>query len=112
MPAAPIIAAGVALVGQAVLQNQQVQHARGAAQAQQTAADAAAKAQGAIGPAAVPTAPTISSDVVNAQDAQRRKNALRAGLVSTLGPNPLGSTGSSTSAPVAYGSGGKTALGQ
>lgn len=110
MPAAipfiPLIAAAATVTAGAVISNQSVQHQKGAVQAQQTQANAAALAQG---PAPNSKVPTLSDSALTAQADLRRKNALRAGIMSTIGtgaasPDP-------SKAPVAYGSGSKTTLG-
>lgn len=112
VPFIPLIAAAVTTTAGAVISNQQVQHAKGQAQAQQTAADAAAKAQGAIGPPQLNKNPMDSNAITQATDAQRRKAALRAGMLSTIATSPTGLTGKpAATPPMAYGGGTKATLG-
>jgi hypothetical protein len=93
----------------AVSQNQQAQHAKGAAQAMQTAANAEALK---TGPVQKTGATPSGNDQATAAAQARKAAAMRAGIMSTIGPG-LGSIGNTTpNMPAAYATGMKTALGQ
>jgi len=106
IPYVLVATAAAASTTQAVMANQTAQHAKGAAQAQETAAKNAEREQGKIGPSATAAPPKPD---FNGQEEQRRKAALRAGLLSTVGTSPTGAKGT----PNIYEprAGGKTLLG-
>lgn len=104
--AVPLAIAALTTTATAVMQNQAVQHAKGAAEAQQKiASETAAK----TGPAQT-TGPTPDNSQAAAAAQARKAAAMRAGIMSTIGPN-LGSLGNTTP-NMAYATGMKTALGQ
>lgn len=97
--------------GSMVMQNQQIQHAKGAAEAQQTAANAAAEEAAKVGPAQTSTVTTNDTSSLAAAEA-KRKSALRRGILSTIATSGSGvKTGESSSQPAAYAPGSKTTLG-
>lgn len=111
----PWVMAGVATAGTAasmIQTNQATQHAKGAAEAQQTAANAANAEAAKIGPAQ--TSPVVSDSAASAQaQARKRQAAMAAGMVSTIGTSGQGISGTPASLqPQAYATGMKTALGQ
>lgn len=113
MPAAiPIAIAIATTTATAVMSNQATQHAKGAAEAQAKQAADAATAQGAIGPGQNPNNPNTATATIAAQDAARRKAALQAGMVSTIGTGNFSTPGApAAKPPQAYGAGNKTTLG-
>lgn len=110
----PWVMAGVATAGTAasmVAQNQATQHAKGAAEAQQTFANAASAEATKIGPAQ--TSPAVQDQASTLAVAnKKRQAALAAGMVSTFGPNGQPPPPASlVSAPQAFATGMKTTLG-
>lgn len=64
-----------------------------------------------IGP--VQTSPAVTDISAKIQaEARKRRNTLAAGILSTIGTSPKGTTGTLVSKPQAFASGMKTALGQ
>ena len=110
---ASAVVAAAGTTASMVSQNQQTQHAKGAAQAQQTVANAQAAQAAKIGPTQV-TTPTDSGQM-QAQANAKRLAAMRAGILSTVGAGGMGggtAPAAKPAQPMAYASGTKTYLGQ
>jgi hypothetical protein len=92
-------------------QNQQLQHAKGAAQAAATEAAQAKIDSTKIGPPQ--TSPAVSDAASQAEaQAKKRRVALAAGMMSTIGTSGSGAPPSLVSPPQAFATGMKTMLGQ
>lgn len=108
-PVVAAIAVGSAIYS-AVQQNQQTQHAKGASEAQATAAAAQQAQATKIGPAQ--TATPIDQSATIAAATAKRKAAMAAGIQSTIGAQGTqGAPPSLVSQPQAFATGVKTALG-
>lgn len=107
----PSLIAAAGTTATMVSQNQQTQHAKGAAEASQTAQNAEQAKATAIGP--TQTSPVVQDQSATLMAANKKRQlALSAGMMSTFGPsgNPPAAP-SLVSAPQAFASGMKTALG-
>lgn len=111
-PAVAFVAMAAATTASAIQQNQQTQHLKGAAQAQATEAAAAQAQATKIGPPQTSPVVTDQSAAITAAN-KKRQAAMASGMMSTFGPNGNPPAPPSlVSAPQAFATGMKTALGQ